>query len=95
MGGTGMALRAVGPIPAGLVKAGDLAPLIAEVADTLGEVGLLYSYVTTERGVPPDERERKVLQAVHLRAASRHLANARAELDLLHVDLTGRRWEPA
>ncbi len=89
-----MALRWVDGAPAGLASPDHLAPLIAEVADTLMEVGLLYTYVSAEGAVPPDERERRKMQAVHLRATTRLLAAARAELDLLHLDLTGRPWEP-
>ena len=89
-----MARRAVNGTPAGLAAPDHLAPLIAEVADTLMEVGLLYTYVSAEGTVPPDERVRRKMQAVHLRATTRFLATARAELDLLHLDLTGRPWEP-
>ena len=60
------------------------------MADPLGEVGLLHPHVATERPVPADDWERKAMQAIHLRAATRHLAHARAELDLLHLDPAGR-----
>ncbi len=89
-----MARRAVNGTPAGLAAPDHLAPLMADVVDTLGEVGLLSTYVSAEGAVLPDERERRKMQAVHLRATTRLLAAARAELDLLHLDLTGRPWEP-
>ena len=92
-----MALRAVESLPTGdgRVRAEDLSPLLAEVADTLAEVGLLYTHAATDRPVPAGERDRALLQAVHLRAATRFLAAAKGELGVLYLDLTGRAWEPA
>ena len=92
-----MVLRAVEPLPTGdgRVRAEDLGSLIAEVADTLAEVGLLYTHAATDRPVPAGERDRVVMQGVHLRAATRFLAAAKGELGVLYLDLTGQAWEPA
>ena len=92
-----MALRAVEPLPTGdgRIRAEDLGPLLAEIADTLAETGLLYTHVATDRPVPADQRDRAVMQAVHLRAATRFLAAAKGELGVLYLDLAGHAWEPA
>ena len=92
-----MALRAVEPLPTGngRVRAEDLSPLIGEIADTLAETGLLYTHAATGRPVPADQRDRAVMQAVHLKAATRFLAAAKGELGVLYLDLTGQAWEPA
>ena len=92
-----MAQRAVEPVPTGdgRVRAADLDPLIAEITDTLAEVALTYTHVSTDRPVAAGQRDRVVMQAVHLRAATRHLAAAKGELGVLYLDLAGHAWEPA
>ena len=59
-----MALRAVEPLPTGggRVRAENLSPLLAEISDTLAEVGLLYTHAATNRPVPAGERDRVVMQ---------------------------------
>ena len=56
---------------------------------------MLDTHVSTGRPVPAGERDRALMQAVHLRAATRFLAAAKGELGVLYLDLTGRAWEPA
>ena len=92
-----MALRAVESLPTGdgRVRAEDIGPLLAEISDTLAEVCLTYTHVSTGRPIPAGEHDRALLQAVHLRAATRFLAAAKGELGVLYLDLTGQAWEPA